>query len=394
MNKIYLIFIAIIAIPFVSSISTTMLPTYQPGETMIIEIQGNILEPIDRTDVVFKRAHVAIAVDYDVKRISNKYYLYAQLPTSKNNYTLYLNDISTTINGQAQTLDYNQTFQVEGNLTEYSINPGFIIANQDFSLTLNSNLDQETTININFPVERAVNLQPGTNTIQFSISSIQEGFYLASIGKYIVPIQITNQQTTSSKTLIVSPKIIREVLETGNIKSYDITITNSGNEKIIDLYFIYDQEIFSLNKEIISTIEPNKSESLVVTLKKVDNPIIESIIIASGSEELGNVSFNLTFTNNQSEITDSSNPQYYCSELSGRFCAAAETCSTQIIQALDGQCCTGICTVEQDSTYSWVLYTLSALVIVVVFIMYMRYRKTKLPKPKSLDISSILKKST
>ena len=117
MRGILLLILALI-IPLASSISTTMLPAYQPSDTMIIEIQGNILEPITPQDIVFKRAHVAIAVDYDVKRIGDKYYLYAQLPINPNNYTLFINDIDTTVNGQAQVIDYNQTFQVIGNTSE------------------------------------------------------------------------------------------------------------------------------------------------------------------------------------------------------------------------------------------------------------------------------------
>src|SRR3989344_4443489 len=126
--KLQLCILLFLLIPFSSAISTNMASTYQPGETMIIEIQGNILQPISLSNVVFKRAHVAIAVIYDVKRIGDKYYLYAQLPLQQNNYTLFINDIATTVSGIVTTTDFNQTFTVSGNIIDYSINPGFAIA--------------------------------------------------------------------------------------------------------------------------------------------------------------------------------------------------------------------------------------------------------------------------
>lgn len=398
MRLIYIILL-ISLIPITSAISTTMLPAYQPGETMIIEIQGNILKPIDRTDIVFKRAHVAIAVDYDIKRILDKYYLYAQLPTNQNNYTLFINNIATTVNGQNQIINYNQSFIVSGNLTDYSISPGFISTNKDFSITIKSNLDQKITININFPEERAESLNPGTNTINFKINSISSGIYSASIGKYTIPIQIINtQQSNQSKEISISvfPKIIRETIEFGKPKSYNITLTNTGNETTSNLYFIYNNELFSLDKETILEIKSNSSENIVITLNKLNIPISETILLEVDNEIINNITLDIQFTSNKSEITNFSKPEYYCSELGGKFCAANEICSTQTTQSLDGSCCTGTCNIQEESSSStWIFYTFVAVVIVIILIIYVRYRKTKLPKPqasKSLALNSILKR--
>ncbi len=373
-----------------------MLPAYQPGETMIIEIQGNILEPIGPSDIIFKRAHVAIAVDYDVKRILDKYYLYAQVPTNSNNYTLFINSISTTVNGQPQTIDYNQTFQVTGNLTDYSISPGFIITDNDFYLTIKSNLDQQTTININFPSEGTATLNPGMNELRFATSSLQSGFYLASIGKYIVPIRLIKQSNTSSAKALIEayPRLVRETLKSDTKKYYNISITNKGNSNSNNLYFTYDKNLFNLSAETIEEIAPNSSTNLIINLKKLNGELFNTIFIASGSEILGNITFEIFFTNNESEVTNSSKPEYYCSELAGKFCSATEVCSTQPIQSLDGSCCLGECRIKEDSTSSsWIFYTLVIVVLVIIVILYLRYKKTKLPRAKNLPISSLMKKT-
>lgn len=390
--KKFLILFFLVLIPLSSGISTTMLPAYQPGETMIIEIQGNILSPIDRSDIVFRRAHVAIAVDYDVKRVLDKYYLYAQVPLSSNNYTLYINDISTTLNGQNQIVDFNQTFEVSGNLTEYSINPGLIITDKDFSLTIKSNLDQQTTISSDFPEESTFTINPGNNELNFDVSSKSSGFYLATIGKYKVPIQIIKSQSTKSDfSISVFPKFVKEVLKLNSLKSYNFSIFNNGNDSIENLYFAYNQEIFSLDRESFS-LAPNESINLSVTLKNSTQNFNEIISIALGSDMLANITFRISFTQNDSQVTNSSNPEYYCSELGGSFCSAVEVCSGQSIQALDGLCCVGSCNLEEKSSSKWVVYLLVALVLVVIIFIYLRYKKAKLPKPKNLAINSVLKR--
>ena len=100
MKKAASIFLlSIILLQLASAISTTIKPVYQPGETMIIEIQGNILEPIKKEDIELKRVNVQVPFEYDFKKIGSKYFLYAILPQSQNNYTLYIKNIATTSNG-------------------------------------------------------------------------------------------------------------------------------------------------------------------------------------------------------------------------------------------------------------------------------------------------------
>jgi len=391
--KILLLLIILLILPLVSSVSTTMLPFYQRSETMIIEIQGNILEPIERSDIIFKRGHVAIAVDYDLRRILDKYYLYAQVPSTSNNYTLFINNIATTVNGQTKLVNFNQTFEVTSNLTDYSINPGFIITNQDFSISINSNLDFSQTINSDFPEEMSIILNPGINNVNFDTDSKESGFYIATIGKYQVPIFITDSQSTQERiSLTVYPKILRETLKINSPKSYNISIRNNGQQAVEGIYFVYNEDIFSLSNNSIN-LGANQTVNLSISLINTNTDILETILISKGSEAIENISFQIYFTQNDSQVTFSSNPEYYCSELGGKFCSATETCSGQNVQTLDGSCCVGICSIVEEESSSWILYLFIGVVLIVIIFIFLRYRKTKLPSPKNLPISSILKKS-
>lgn len=363
-----------------------MLPSYDGSETMIIEIQGNILEPIERSDIVFRRAHVAIAVDYDIRRILDKYYLYAQAPSNPNNYTLFINNIATTVNGQNQVINFNQTFEVRNNLTDYSINPGFIVTNQDFFISIESNLDQQITINSNFPEEMALTINPGMNNINFNIGQKPSGFYLATIGKYQVPIFITNTQTSQEPiSLTVYPKIFRETLKINSPKTYNFTIKNNGLQVVEQIYFVYNENLFSISNQAIS-LQANESLNLSISLINLTRDISEVIYLARNSETLENISFQITFTQNDSEVTNSSNPEYYCSELGGKFCSASEVCSSSV-QALDGSCCLGTCNLQEEkSSSSWILYLLISVAVIVLIFVYLKYKKTKIPRPKDLSL--------
>ncbi len=391
MKKILFLLI-LLFLPLASSISTTMLPSYQRSETMIIEIQGNILEPIERTDIVFKRAHIAIAVDYDIRRILDKYYLYAQVPSTSNNYTLFINNVATTVNGQNQLVNFNQTFEVTSNLTDYSINPGFIVTNEDFSILIDSNLDSPQNINSNFPEETAITINPGTNNINFDINSKPSGFYIANIGKYQVPVFITSSEPSEEPiSLTVYPKILRETLKVNSPKSYSVSIRNNGQQAVEGIYFVYDDKVFSLSNSSIN-IGANETVNISISLINTNKNISEIILISKEAEAIENISFQISFTLDDNQITNSSNPEYYCSELGGRFCSAVEVCSGQNVRTLDGSCCVGTCNVAEESSNSWIFYIFIGIVLVVIAFIFMKYRKTRLPSPKNLPISSVLKK--
>jgi len=93
----FIILLSFFVIP-VSAISTDMKESYSLGETMIIEIFGDILEPIFPENVEFRRGHVKVPFDYDIKKLGDRYFLWAVTPESENNYTLVLKDVTTTFN--------------------------------------------------------------------------------------------------------------------------------------------------------------------------------------------------------------------------------------------------------------------------------------------------------
>ena len=393
MKKILIFVILLTIAPFVTAITTNMAQTYQPGETMIIKIQGNILQPITPANILFKRAHVAIAVIYDVKRIGTDYYLYAQLPLQPNNYSLFINDVATTVNGVVTTIDFSQSFSVVGNIIDYSISPGFAIVSNTLALNLILNLDQPTTINLNFPEEQAFTLQPGTNTITLSTSSAAPGIYQATVGRYTLPIQVINTSAPANQRVInnnvsiqITPQAIRAITLENNQASYIFSILNTGENTLENLLLSYNTNLINITPYFISSLQPNSSQQFNLSISRLSgSPILTEIIVQIGSYNKS-VPINISFTANANQTTqiNDTTPQYYCSELGGRPCAASETCSTDPVQTLDGSCCTGTCETESSGGFGWIGYISIAAIILVIIIIYFYYKKSSIPKPRDL----------
>ena len=379
----------------VSGISTTLAPIYQPGETIIIKIEGNILQPIQPSDVLFKRAHVAVAVNYDIKKIGDNYYLYAQAPTNKNNYTLFINDIATTINGVITSLDFNQSFSIDGNITDYSVSPGFVITNQNkMDFTINLNLDQPISISTNFPDEHSVNLNPGANTISLSTEGKVSGFYEIILGKYNIPIQITGSQTNQTQTknnnLILTPTTINRVILANSPYSFNISITNNGSSNMENLKFSFNDAIFNITPNLIISITPQETKEITISLLKLSGSSLqEEIIIYDASDKLVSLKLNMSFTDDENKTSPviDSNLKYYCSELNGIFCASNEVCSSDTIPSIDGLCCTSTCTVKEESSFGWIGYVSILTIILILIFVYFKYKKAKVPqlKPSSIN---------
>ncbi len=400
--KLSVLLVFLLILPSAYAISTNLLPTYQPGETIIIKIEGNILEPISHSDVVFKRNHVAVAVDYNIKKILGNYYLYAQAPTNNNNYTLFIKGISTTVNGQVTELDFNQSFSVSGNITDYSISPGFAISNSNnLQFTIISNLDQQISIMVNFPDEQGIPLNPGTNAVSLSTAGKNSGFYEILIGKYKIPVQIisiTNNQTiVSQSSLLVTPTTIKRIILSNSNYSFNVSLTNNGSSALQNIQFSFNENLFSIYPQSLTNLESQETKDVTITLLKTSmSKMDENILIYNSNEQLNNLRLNLSFTSDSNKTSINNNDtleaQYYCSELNGVFCSANELCSSEAIQALDGLCCTGTCSIEEESSFGWLGYLSIVIVIGILLFIYLKYKKSAIPKTSNPSMINPLAK--
>ncbi|MEM4271297.1 MAG: hypothetical protein QXO70_04360 [Candidatus Pacearchaeota archaeon] len=197
MKKIILLSAVFLLMSNVLAISIDMEETYLPRQTVIKKISGEILDVLTRENLEFRRGHVKIPLESDLKRIGEDYYIWFITPTLENNYTLVIKDIAITTGGFVKRVDYERNFTVKGNMS-YSIKPGFVYTSNDFEIIVQVYEDNKKTITTNFLEEKAQDfiLKPGENILKFSIKNVNEtGLYNITIGDYNVPAYIMPNKT-------------------------------------------------------------------------------------------------------------------------------------------------------------------------------------------------------
>jgi len=398
MMKKYLILLLFVLLTsnFVSAISSDLRETYQPGETMIIELSGNILENIPTENVEFRRAHVKVPFDYDIKKIEGRYYLWATAIPIEGNYTLVINNIVTTVVGNIQKVNYEKNFTVKGNFIDYSVKPGLISTKEDFELNIMLNEDTDKVINLNFPVDQNIVIKPGENKLKFSIVNVTSTrFIKIKVGKYTLPVYIiANKTVVITPSLKLVPDYIQRSTSGKEALSYQIIIQNTGNNKVKDISIFYNKELFSTDLKATEGIIIERNDSLRFNLivKETGKEIKEKIYVNTPSLSI-DLPVEIKITENATQIQNASKGVlYYCSEISGTICSANEACTGKTETSIDGLCCIGKCSSkEEEPSRTWIGYLLLAIVLGILGYLYMRYKKAK-PKKSLIEEAKESKK--
>lgn len=391
MKKLIILFAVFFLIPHVFAISTDMKPVYEPGETMIVELFGNILEPIQKENVELKRRNVQVPWEYDVKKIGDIYFIYGVLPKAENNYTLHINEISTTVQGIVQEVDFEQNFTTLGNLVAYSIKPGFAVTSDDLEFTIFLNRDFNELIPLDFPQQGNFILYPGENKLQISTSGAETGFRKIQVGIYSVPIFIIAGEENSQALpkLRFYPRNIESVILINEEIVYPFSIINERGTAVRELFLEYNPEVFTLQPAFPDFIGPEETLNFNISLKNRNQPVDEVLILKTGDLSM-ELPVSVVYTENPGEVSTpylgeeySESQGYFCSELGGQACTADEVCSTSVVSSLDvPNCCLGSCTPggEDSGTYSWLGWLIGAILIIVLVFIGARYLKKRKEK--------------
>ena len=385
-----LTFLLIIPSAFAISTSIDSNATYQPGQTLIAEITGNILEPITNEDITLKRKNVQVPWEFDVKRLDDKYFLWGIMPNEENNYTLYINNIATTVQGKVEEIDFNQSISTQGGLVSYSINPGFISTKDDFEFDIFLNKDTEESITVSFPEEHQITLEPGQNTLKFDIDIFEQGFHSIQIGMYNIPVLIIKieSEQTFLPTLRFYPRNIDSVVLFNEGMYYPFSIINSEDLEITDLELVYDSDIFLIKPALPGAIGAGETIDFNLTVLKPNQLIDKKILLRYGDTEIDFPVF-IEYTENIDETKTpyldegySETQGYYCIELNGKICSAEQICSGEVVSSLDTtSCCLDSCTSGNEKTsYAWIGYLIAAIILIVIVIIGARYLKTRKQK--------------
>ena len=191
---IFLLLVFCLIVPEVSSISSTIRDVYSPRETIVAEITGGILTPIRPEQIkIVRERNLDVAVQLGVGKLGNKHFIWMGAPSNPGNYSLIIRDVVALVNGVPEVTEYRKDFSVQGQIVDFSIVPGFVLANEDFRITVNAYI--ETDVQIDFPEPRTVHLYPGTNYVDFSIEKVlgtQQT--IIKFGRYQIPAYIVGKK--------------------------------------------------------------------------------------------------------------------------------------------------------------------------------------------------------
>lgn len=392
MRKLSLVLLVLFFLAPVYALSTTLAPEYAQGETIIIEINGQINAPLSASDIEFLRAHVQVgSFEYDLKRLGDRYFIYAITPFIPNNYTLALHDVQTTVNGQPTTIDFFQNFTVTNETADYTVRPGFALTGQDVELeiVLNKDVPQQIVFG---PSNNNITLSPGSNNLELEIEQFDYGLYTISIGIYEFVLYSTHAIPQSNETplppriLELSPVRFDHRFIRGS-EPYVVAffIENTGDRDLSGFDFVYDDERFELNPSRLRSLDMNETAWFNVTVLGEDD--VSEIITISIDDEVFELPLEIRFedenaTNSTlppSNVTvPNGNTQYSCREYNGFICLDSQQCSGETVTTSEGACCRGTCVeVDKKSSLAWLGYMIGFIVLFLIIIVGGRYLKAR-----------------
>ncbi len=369
----------------VSAVSTTLEQKYMAEETMIGRIEGALFSPIKPEQIELLRGHVIVPFEHDVKQLESTTYLWGRAPRSEGNYTMRIKNIQTVQEGIVQVINYTHDFYVDGIIVPYAVKPGFIGAQDDFSVLIESYKDTEQTISVSHPSPQYIVLIPGQTKYAFSVNPLPVNTIVAiEIGKYKIPVFVRGNKSGVQEiqsVWVVEPFLTSAQVSAGKpLPSFMIAAKYRGEKNLKNVAVQYNKSIIEVNPDSFKSIKTNDSISFNISIKQIVNETRTEKI----SFGVGNETYILSFLieaaplpamNESNASKNSSLP--YCSQLSGIVCRENDKCSVETVASKDGACCVGTCEQPKEKSKSWIGYLLVGIIILIGAIAWAKYKKVK-----------------
>jgi hypothetical protein len=363
MKGILTLLFLIAFLPFGFAFEIEMNSDVPQGETIIVKISGNIIDPLIKDNIEFYRGHVRTFFDYDVGKLGNYYYIYFQtFDKPQNNYSINITGIRYYSGSQISSETKSNLFSINSEQADFYIKPGFVITDGNFSATL-QNLNSHI-LQISF---------------QSNFDSDSFKFYL------------NNNQIQDDDSFSILPNddstinsFLKDLNET-SINTISISSTKTNYE--IPIYVILSLQGESPEEsppvegenETYSENETSSDEGSFWDFFKKEKDVVENKTESPKDE----------FTDNESLIEEE-NFLKTCEELKGVVCLSDQICQgDNLVNAKDSQCCLSSC-IEKEDKKSNKIIGWSLVGLIVLFLIWFRakYNRTKKRKnvfPKTLN---------
>ncbi|MEJ2268030.1 MAG: hypothetical protein P8X70_03070 [Nanoarchaeota archaeon] len=289
------IFLILFFLPMMSSIELEIKSNFSQGETLLAKISGNFLQPLLKENVFFYRdGHVRIPLEYNIEKIQDEYYIYALLLNKNpyNNYSIVIKDIEYMKGNQISEEKISKTFSIIEKTADFSINPGVISTNNDFSVEVQNLNENKITIKINEKQK-----QQETPESQENSEESNEGFNFFGTGEAIL--------NTPQDYTLKSGEIKEIYFNIDNIQQSTFQIIEFKTDNFeyeLPVYIKTEDEIIQQSKsflfkpsELNISVPTNSASKRIIYLENTGKQDLENISL-SISESLQNYT-NLSIKN-------------------------------------------------------------------------------------------------
>ncbi len=378
----------------VSAVEFSINEEYAQGSAILTKISGSFQETLEEENILFYRGHVRVPMNFELNKIADEYHLYVNLADKDpNNYSIILEEIEYLEGANVIEEDIRRNFTITEEIADFSISEGFIITEDDFTITIQNLKENRINLTYEFITIKTDELFSGEIIdLDFSVKDAPlleiKNIKLSSENtEYEIPVYVLSKPESvkpvmfefESKDLNVTMDLINQTKRIVFIKN-----TGEGNIFQIKLSLSEDLERYvQLSREEILNVEPGFSYPIQLTFVSGELPSTENgelTAISSGNREELNITLKFFPGYVESEEERESLIRT-CSELGGNSCRGE--CDGELTEADDGTCCLGQCSSGNKSSSSGKIigwFLILALIAGGVWLYLKKYRKAEAPK--------------
>ncbi len=415
-------------LPVISAVEFDMKSNFGKGETLIAKISGNFVEPPLKENIFFYRGHVQVPMEFDLGKIDGDYYIYAQLPENSEDYSIEMQKVKYYSGTKIVDDNIIKNFTISNATADFSIEPGFIITNKDFSIELQNLQESKITIYLNSQTisgsskgffsslfgtkeiqnnsDTSFTLKSGEiKSVNFETASITENSlktikFNSENLVYEIPVYVI--KNTSEPTQIgefrIEPSRINLSLATDSETTRFFYIHNTGKEIINNITINLSESLepyCTILENEIEKLDVNESAKIEIEISSdSEEQIIEGQLKVKAEPELSAYS-SLTFNFIKDFVPSNENEIYVpettetCVELNGTICGETQECDSDEVFAKDATCCLSNCTDESTNNSTGKIIGGAIIGIVLIFIIWFYKKKYKGTEKRKVDFLGI-----
>jgi hypothetical protein len=394
MKKSLVFILSLLILSTISAVEINMQEEYPQSGAILSEITGSFQETLKESDISFYRKHIKVPMDFDLVKLDTTYYLFVNLKDKNtDNYSIVLENVQYLKAGKVVEEDISRNFTITDQVADFTINKGFVMTEEDFTISIQNLQDKNLDINYDFIESGKIeNIYPGeirkvsfsiqdAELLQIQILKLSSNSTIYEIPVYIL--DVPKEQMPSNFSF--DKKELNITLDLNNETKKTIYLSNNGEEKILQIRLTLSEELekyIQMSREEFTDVDSEFLYPLELFIFSDALPrTVEGNILAKSGviEQRVNITLNFRPGFVSEQFSEKS-----CSDLGGKSCANSNNCEGEFLLVSGRNCCLGNCasTTSEEGGFSWSIVGWILLVIVILavsFFYFKRYRNAKAP---------------